>query len=296
MITPADIVTADHTIWPFANLDLYRSYARPLPKPLCPPGLPETERRDEFLVIGAIFVFHDSRDWGLDAQIIVDLIRSNGGCLGMRKRDLTMSEKGPERPHVKPRIYFSNVDDKWQADHKFARLGQGAFLKAVRGCWNAYTGNRSADLEIKVRGKPSWIQFAYAHKRIKAQYSLLSNKEKTENDRQQLLRRIYMIGDNPMSDIQGANLYNLRTTVPWFPILTSTGIYHGSGNLLTNKKPTHMAKDVLTAVDWALDDSQKQRSVEPELYKGMMASNSRYLASVQKSQRVESSVAEGTLR
>ena len=279
MVTPADVVTADPAIWPFANLDLYRSFARPLPKPLCPPGLTEPERHNEFLVIDAVLVFHDSRDWGLDAQIIVDLVRSYGGCLGMRNRDPTMGGKGPQRSNAKPRIYFSNADDKWQTDHKHPRLGQMAFSKALRGCWNIYNGNYDDDLEIKVRGKPSPIQFAYAHKRIEGQYSLSLDKAKTENDQQKLLRRVYMIGDNPQTDIQGANLYNLRGTVPWFPILTTTGLFKGSGNLAAVRKPIHMTEDVLNAVDWALEDSQKQRSVDVELRKEVRASNSKYLAS-----------------
>lgn len=56
-----------------------------------------------------------------------------------------------------------------------------------------------------------------------------------------------MVGDNPKSDIAGANAYG------WQSILVRTGVFRGE-KLNDDENPAHFVADnVLTAVKWALE-------------------------------------------
>lgn len=64
-------------------------------------------------------------------------------------------------------------------------------------------------------------------------------------------RAIYMVGDNPESDIRGANLHG------WDSILVRTGVYkddHGEPKY----KPTTIVDNVLAGVQWAIDREAKR--------------------------------------
>lgn len=58
--------------------------------------------------------------------------------------------------------------------------------------------------------------------------------------------RVYMVGDNPASDIAGANNYG------WESILVQTGVFRGSRPEEAEHKPTVVARDVLEGIKWAL--------------------------------------------
>lgn len=63
------------------------------------------------------------------------------------------------------------------------------------------------------------------------------------------LKRVYMVGDNPESDILGANQYVSEAGSKWESILVRSGVYSGG-------KPAHeprfVADDVWDAVGWAM--------------------------------------------
>lgn len=61
-----------------------------------------------------------------------------------------------------------------------------------------------------------------------------------------------MIGDNPLSDIDGANRYG------WKSVLLRTGVYAGGEPA---KKPTMIADDVELAVEWAWKNELKRLHV-----------------------------------
>lgn len=64
-------------------------------------------------------------------------------------------------------------------------------------------------------------------------------------------RSIYMVGDNPESDIRGANLHG------WDSILVRTGVYkdeHGDPKY----KPTVTVDNVLAGVRWAIEREEKR--------------------------------------
>ncbi|RUP47617.1 Haloacid dehalogenase-like hydrolase-domain-containing protein, partial [Jimgerdemannia flammicorona] len=87
VIQPNDILGWQPAIWPFRELS-------------------EKERAEakshfDFAHerIGAIMVFHDSRDWGRDMQVMIDILRSQNGIIGTVKRDTSVQDVP---------LYFSN--------------------------------------------------------------------------------------------------------------------------------------------------------------------------------------------
>ena len=80
---------------------------------------------------------------------------------------------------------------------------------------------------------------------------------------QSMLRRVYMLGDNPpsgipgiwqrsyISDIRGANEYG------WYSILVRTGNFKGEGNSLSYPAK-RVFDDAEHAVEWILNDEEKR--------------------------------------
>jgi ribonucleotide monophosphatase NagD (HAD superfamily) len=68
--------------------------------------------------------------------------------------------------------------------------------------------------------------------------------EEIHND-ERLPKNVYMIGDNPASDIIGGNMYG------WNTCLVRTGVYQGEGNDENNPASFGVFKNVLQAVEAA---------------------------------------------
>ena len=231
VVTPGDIYCAYPKIWPFAKvfLDVYKSFTKPLPKPINPAS-PE-----ESLKIDAIFIYNDSRDWGLDTTIILDTLMSQQGILG------TLSHKNGDKSLLnngwlqdgQPPLYYSNPDLWWAASYHLNRLGQGGFQFAFEGVWNAVTGG--AALKKTVIGKPTQPTFEFCENRLRQNRKRIWGQIGLNDP----LRRVYMIGDNPESDIRGANDYK------------------GDGE--PSCKPDIILDDVQRAVEWAVEDAAKQK-------------------------------------
>ncbi|KAI8937577.1 hypothetical protein NX059_005291 [Plenodomus lindquistii] len=246
VVTPGDILAAYPEVWPFSQqlLSYYQPFVRPLPAPI-DPASPSTSLR-----IDAVFVYNDPRDWGLDAQIIKDVLLSERGILG------TLSSKNgnddlPNRGYQQdgqPPLYFSNPDLLWAAKYHLPRLGQGGFREALEGIWAAITGGKAQGVELQkiVMGKPYQPTYEFAEKRLISHRQHMLQQPQTSLDR---LRRVYMVGDNPASDIAGGNNYKSPLGTEWASILVETGVY------MAGTKPAHQPRkvvgDVWDAVKWA---------------------------------------------
>ncbi|KAI9367183.1 HAD-like domain-containing protein [Aspergillus egyptiacus] len=250
VVTPGDIFMANPSIWPFSKVfqEYYKTFAKPIPHS----GDPTDPTKG--LKIDAILVFNDPRDWALDAHMIVDLLLSSQGVLG------TLSEKNgrtdlPNHGYQQdgqPPLYFSNPDLWWAAAYSLPRLGQGGFREALEGTWSAITGGASKGVVLKktVMGKPSQGMYEFAENQ------LLRNRARTFGfDSPKPLRNVYMVGDNPESDIRGANSYRSAHNSQWHSILVRSGVYRGGEPAWT---PKMIADDVRRAVDWALQHSKWQ--------------------------------------
>ena len=64
-----------------------------------------------------------------------------------------------------------------------------------------------------------------------------------------------MIGDNPESDIAGANNYKSPHGTEWVSILVKTGVWRGGPPA---HEPNLVMKDVFAAVQWALQDGESK--------------------------------------
>ncbi|XXH02368.1 Cu-binding protein [Hypoxylon texense] len=253
VITPADILAAHPTVWPFEPLlaELYASTARPLPS-----ANPK---------IDAIFVFNDPRDWALDIQIILDLLQSRDGVLGTysAKNGRADLEGRGWQQDGQPPLYFSNPDLLWSAAYHLPRFGQGAFQAAVAGVWAEVTGG-AAPLRRTVIGKPHARTYGFAERVLDAhRRAILLGADPTngnlggssEEGKREVdpLRTVYMVGDNPASDIRGANEYASPAGTRWTSVLVRTGVWNPERGGAPAYEPEVIVDDVRAAVAWALE-------------------------------------------
>ncbi|PYH95552.1 aspartyl-tRNA synthetase [Aspergillus ellipticus CBS 707.79] len=252
VVTPADVFMANPSIWPYKSDRKMHDFATKSLEPLW--GSQEPVDRNDLsrgLKIDAIFVYNDPRDWSLDAQIIIDLLLSSRGVVG------TLSEKNgqvglPNRGFQQddqPHLYFSNPDLWWPAAYHLPRFGQGGFREALEGIWAAVTGgpNKGVELKKTVIGKPHQGTYEFAENQ------LLRIRSKMFSEAASPLKNVYMIGDNPESDICGANSYRSAHGTKWHSALVRTGVYNGGKPTWT---PTTIEDNVEKAVEWALKNSR----------------------------------------
>lgn len=239
---------ANPGIWPVSKVfhDYYEKFTRPIPNPVDP------QDHTKGMKIDAMFVFNDPRDWGLDTQVILDILLSSQGILG------TVSEKNgradlPNRGYQQdgqPPLYFSNPDLFWAAAYHLPRLGQGGFREALEGVWAATTGGPSKGVELKktIAGKPYQTTYEFA------EHQLMRNRSRAFGAAcPEPLRNVYMIGDNPASDICGANTFRSIHGSKWHSILVRTGVYGGGEPEWT---PNTISDNVQKAVEWGMKESQ----------------------------------------
>ncbi|KAH6620159.1 hypothetical protein C7974DRAFT_316023, partial [Boeremia exigua] len=254
VVTPGDILAAYPDVWPFSQqlLSYYKTFTRPLPAPIDPTS-PSTSLR-----IDAIFVYNDPRDWGLDAQIIKDVLLSERGILGTlspKNGNVALPNKGYQQDG-QPALYFSNPDLLWAAKYHLPRLGQGGFREAFEGIWAAITGGEREGVSLQkiVMGKPYRPTYEFAEKRLMAHRRHLVQAEHSQLG---VLKRVYMVGDNPASDIAGGNNYESPFGTDWASILVSTGVYaEGSQPAV---QPRQIVGDVWDAVRARTLESSKPK-------------------------------------
>ncbi|KAF4509826.1 hypothetical protein G6O67_001766 [Ophiocordyceps sinensis] len=269
-VTPADLIHDNNKIYPFDQLkDSLHSRHRPLPDGKSASRVADAYSRDipaDALKIDQILVWNDPRDWSLDIQVIHDLLLSHQGYLG------TVSDKNGDHSQPnngwqqdgQPDLWISNLDLVWKTEYPVNRFGTGAFVEALKGVWSAVTGG--AELQFKALGKPSKLTYDYAHQRLLDYYSdtraaPADVSGRADTDRQRRLRRVYMIGDNPESDIRGANDFCPDDGTEWVPILVRTGVWRQAA---ADKEPRHrpavIVDDVVDAIAWALRNEGVQVS------------------------------------
>ncbi|WPH02125.1 Hypothetical protein R9X50_00498000 [Acrodontium crateriforme] len=220
IVVPNDIVAWDQTIAPYRQFTAEEK---------------ATSRPRDFskMNIDAIMVFSDSRDYATDMQIIMDLLRSENGRLGTMAKD-PISQRIP--------IYFSQGDMLCPTEHWTPRMSQGTFRIGLEAMYKALTGE---ELERVVYGKPELATYKYADEVITSWMETIHQEEK-------LPKNIYMIGDNPASDIIGGNNYG------WNTCLVRTGVFQGGDNDENNPANFGVFTNVLEAVKTAVKNELGQ--------------------------------------
>ncbi|NXN11147.1 HDHD5 hydrolase, partial [Indicator maculatus] len=174
------VVTMEALRKAFPLLDMVDQSRRP--KALPPPttGFPTIE---------GVVLFGEPVRWETSLQLIIDVLLSNGNP-GAELQDIPY-------PHLP--ILACNMDLLWMAEAKMpSRFGHGTFLLCLESIYKKVTG-RELKYEALI-GKPSRVTYCYAEFLIKEQ----AQKQGWTVP----IRRLYAVGDNPMSDVYGANLYN----------------------------------------------------------------------------------------
>ncbi|KAL2193312.1 HAD-like domain-containing protein [Corynascus similis CBS 632.67] len=224
VVTPGDILKANAATAPFRKLtEAEHANSRDL---LARHGA--TKLSD--IVIEAVFVFADSRDWASDLQIILDIAQSKGGRLETRSETF---DEGPP-------IYFSHNDVLWSAAHEHARLGMGALRRIVETVFEDTTGGKK--LKTHAFGKPQVSTFQFATRLLQQWRATQHGLAETEPP-----RTVYFVGDTPESDIRGTNAMDDIASNEWYSILVKTGVYQAGTE--PKYKPRKLVDTVLDAVN-----------------------------------------------
>ncbi|XP_062402656.1 haloacid dehalogenase-like hydrolase domain-containing 5 [Sardina pilchardus] len=174
-----NVVTIDMLRESYPLLDVVDHHRRPKN------SVPQTRNLPP---IEAVILFGEPIRWETNLQLIVDVLLSNG-----KPGNTVTSLKYPHIP-----VLACNMDLLWMAEAKNPRFGHGMFLVCLESIYKKVTG-REIKYEALI-GKPSVVTYNYAELLIRKQAETLGWTSPVE--------RLYAIGDNPMADIYGANLYN----------------------------------------------------------------------------------------
>ncbi|CAN6320415.1 unnamed protein product [Urochloa humidicola] len=160
--------------------------------------------------VKGVFVVSDPVDWGRDLQVLCDIL-STGGLSG--------SGKGEQPP-----LYFAADDLEYQAAFPSERLGMGAFRIALESIFNQINDH---PLKYTSYGKPNPFVFKNAASILqKLVMSMYPNSQTLKEVIDCQFSTIYMVGDNPKVDINGAS----KAGQPWSSVLTRTGVFRGQDN------------------------------------------------------------------
>ncbi|XP_029519807.1 haloacid dehalogenase-like hydrolase domain-containing 5 [Oncorhynchus nerka] len=138
--------------------------------------------------VEAVILFGEPIRWETNLQLIIDILLTNGNLNGAHQ-----SQKIPQLP-----LLACNMDLMWMAEAQSPRFGHGTFLVCLENIYKKITGK-----EVKytaLMGKPSELTYHFAEYLIRGQA--------VERNWTQPITTLYAIGDNLMTDIYGANLYN----------------------------------------------------------------------------------------
>lgn len=268
VVTPGDILKACPEIFPFNPLHEFYDQQEilPLPKPIYNPKADPAMRLEDCLKIDGILTFNDPRDWAVDIQLISDLQLSHKGYLGTyssRNGDPDLHFQQRWQDDGQPPVIFSNIDLQWSTGYHQSRLGQGSFHAAVRRVLQQLMdGWRSPDIRTFEFGKPFPATYAHAWATLDQHRRGLGLPD---------LKVVYMVGDNPESDIRGTYLWNTHmrysraerrpTLGPyWKSCLVRTGVWKEDAQPLkrisSGKKPLFVVDDVRAAVNLALEQNK----------------------------------------
>ncbi|XP_036415570.1 haloacid dehalogenase-like hydrolase domain-containing 5 isoform X2 [Colossoma macropomum] len=138
--------------------------------------------------VEAVILFGEPIRWETNLQLIIDVLLTNG--------NLSNAYGTSHSSHLP--LLACNMDLMWMAEAQAPRFGHGTFMVCLENIYKKITGR---DLKYEaLMGKPSELTYHYAEYLIREQAA--------ERGWRAPIRSLYAIGDNLMTDIYGANLYN----------------------------------------------------------------------------------------
>ena len=170
--------------------------------------------------VSAIFVIGDPADWAVEMQVMTDVMISD-----------------PMIP-----LYSSNSDFVFNTEHPQPRYTQGAFVFAFQTLFESYTNRK---LNLIEYGKPHRPQYEKVEQMLYRQ--IYSNADSNNGSIDHIADmenvKFVGIGDNPVSDIRGAN----NAGKGWSSVLLKSGIYQEGHVLVETDMPDMICEDVLHA-------------------------------------------------
>uniref|UniRef100_A0A663ML26 Haloacid dehalogenase-like hydrolase domain-containing 5 n=1 Tax=Athene cunicularia TaxID=194338 RepID=A0A663ML26_ATHCN len=148
------------------------------------------ERRPNVLVsiYFSVVLFGEPVRWETNLQLIIDVLLTSGYPGNPYHHE--------NYPHIP--VLACNMDLMWVAEAQSPRFGHGTFMVCLENIYKKITGK---DLKYEaLMGKPSKLTYQYAEYLIRAQAA--------ERRWKQPIQTLYAVGDNLMTDVYGANLYN----------------------------------------------------------------------------------------
>jgi HAD superfamily hydrolase (TIGR01456 family) len=166
-----------------------------------------------------VLIFEEPSSYVAAMQVITDIVNGrNGNAFDQYTPEADGDSKADAPVKQEIPILLANPDLTYGGAFLYPRFTCGSFGLALETLFHAHTGRK---LHIDYFGKPLRATFAYAESALLAQ---------CQRDRR-TLTRCYMIGDNPKSDIKGANDMGEK----WRSILVRTGCFVAqSANDATN--------------------------------------------------------------
>nr|XP_025955321.1 haloacid dehalogenase-like hydrolase domain-containing 5 [Dromaius novaehollandiae] len=138
--------------------------------------------------IEAVVLFGEPVRWETNLQLIIDVLLTSGYPGNPYHHE--------NYPHIP--VLACNMDLMWVAEAQSPRFGHGTFMVCLENIYKKITGK---DLKYEaLMGKPSELTYQYAEYLIRAQAA--------ERQWKQPIQTLYAVGDNLMTDVYGANLYN----------------------------------------------------------------------------------------
>jgi len=204
ILSAAEIIKAHPKVWPARSV--YHT------DPIIPSeAAKEYEPGHQF---DAIFIMWDGDCYGSELQILLDALSAS------RTRD------GEHIP-----VYCTNTDLLYAADYPIPRIGQGAILTCIRAMYEMYFGGTLVPI---LYGKPTRATYEYAGELLNQQAKELGHQGVDD---------FWGIGDNPESDINGANLAS------WNSGLVRTGVFPADLDNDPNYRATKVFDSVVDAIN-----------------------------------------------
>ncbi|XP_067907911.1 haloacid dehalogenase-like hydrolase domain-containing 5 [Heterodontus francisci] len=173
------VITIEMLREAFPLLDMMDHDRRPELSPPVPMKFPDIE---------AIILLSEPIQWETHLQLIIDVLLTAGNPDHIPRQLIY--------PHIP--VVACNTDLMWVAEGKSPRFGHGIFVLCLENIYKKITGK---DLKYELLlGKPSEITYHYAECLIRAQAA--------GRGWHKSIHTLYAVGDNLMTDIYGANLYN----------------------------------------------------------------------------------------
>ena len=127
-------------------------------------------------------------------------------------------------------LYAANPDFVYVNEYCTPRFTTGSFVTCLSALYKEFTG---IDLNCNWVGKPYPATYEYAENRMKKEYPDV--------------KTIYAIGDNPLSDIKGANQAKHRSDIEWYSILVRSGV-HSSDDNHDEHPANHICDNIFHAI------------------------------------------------